>query len=173
MAGRCEFPRLRARSLQGLDVDLPGAFAGRRNVVALAFRREHQGLVDAWAVWAEARAATDPALRFYEIPVIGRRWVPARRFIDTGMAAAIRDPVVLQRTFTVYGDVARVTGPLGIADRSTITVCLVDPTGTVRWQGTGGPSPVLVDALEAASAPGRDAAPSDPGGRHPGSGAGE
>ena len=154
VTGARAFPRLRARDLQGLDVDLPDAFAGERNVVVLAFRREHQDLVDAWLAWFEGRAATDPALRFYEVPVIGRLWVPARRFIDGGMAMAIRDPVVLQRTFTVYGDVGRVTGPLGITDRSTVTICLVDPTGSVAWRGSGGPSPASESALEAALAPG-------------------
>jgi len=54
------------------------------------------------------------------------------------MAAAIRDPVVLRRTLTVYGDVNRVTGPLGISDRSTIAVVLVDRSGEARWLGSGG-----------------------------------
>jgi hypothetical protein len=64
-------------------------------------------------------------------------WAPARRFIDGGMAAAIREPVILQRTLTIYGDVTRLTRPLGIVDRSTISVLLVDATGSVRWQGSG------------------------------------
>ncbi len=42
-------------------------------------------------------AAADPEFRCYELPTIGRLWVPMRRFIDGGMAATIRDPVVRQR----------------------------------------------------------------------------
>jgi hypothetical protein len=64
-------------------------------------------------------------------------WAPARPFIDGGMAAAIKVPEVLQRTLTVYGDVQRVAGPLGIADRSTISLFLVDHEGRVRWSGAG------------------------------------
>lgn len=143
------FPRISARDLERRDVVLPEAFAGERNVVAVAFRRQHQSLVDSWVPWFERQASTDPGLRFYEMPTIGRLWAPARPFIDGGMAAAIRDPVVLRRTFTVYGDVGRVTGPLGITDRSTITVLCVDGQGTVLWQGTGGCTESLTRDLDA------------------------
>ena len=52
---------------------------------------------------AREALATDPGLRFYEVPTIGRIWAPVRNFIDGGMASAIREPVILQRTLTVYG----------------------------------------------------------------------
>lgn len=143
------FPRIAARDLEGRDVVFPDAFAGERNVVVVAFRRQHQSLVDSWVPWFERQAATDPGLRFYELPTIGRLWAPVRPFIDGGMAAAIRDPVVLRRTFTVYGDVGRVTGPLGITDRSTITVLCVDRQGAVLWQGTGGCTGPLARDLDA------------------------
>jgi hypothetical protein len=32
------FPQVRARNLEGLDVDLPDAFVGDRNIVAIAFQ---------------------------------------------------------------------------------------------------------------------------------------
>ena len=132
------FPRLLARDLEGHDAWLPDAFAGVRNVVIVAFRRNHQALVDSWVPWLEDRAADDPGLRFYELPTIGRIWAPVRNVIDGGMAAAIREPVVLQRTLTIYGDVRRLTGPLGIDDRSTVTLLVVDGAGRVQWSGTGG-----------------------------------
>jgi len=152
MAGSLQFPRLRARNLEGLDVDLPDAFVGERNVVAVAFRREHQKLVDSWAEWFEAHAVSNPTLRFYEVPTIGRMWAPVRRFIDGGMAAAIREPIVLRRTFTIYGDVAEVTGPLDISDRSTITVLLVDRGERVLWRTTGGCTESNASRLESALA---------------------
>lgn len=34
--------------------------------------------------------------------------------VSGGMATAIREPVILQRTLTIHGDVDRVTRPLGI-----------------------------------------------------------
>jgi hypothetical protein len=147
------FPELRARNLEGLEVELPAGFAGERNLVAIAFRREHQELVDSWVPWFEAHAAVDPGLRFYEIPTIGRIWAPVRNFIDGGMASAIRQPVILQRTFTVYGDVNRVTRPLGIDDRSTIAVLLLNAAGHVLWRGSGGFTEPLAIELESVSRP--------------------
>jgi hypothetical protein len=38
----------------------------------------------------------------------------------------------------VYTDLRRVTAPLGIGDRSTIWLFLVDRAGRVRWRGSGG-----------------------------------
>lgn len=131
-----------------MDVDLPDAFVGERNIVVVAFQRQHQRLVDSWVPWFEDQAAIDPGLRFYELPTIGRIWAPVRNFIDGGMAAAIRDPVILQRTLTVYGDVNRVTRPLGIEDRSTIALLLVDGSGHVRWHGSGAVAAPLAHDLE-------------------------
>ena len=132
------FPRLNARNLEGLDVKLPDAFDGDRNVVLVAFRREHQSLVDSWVPWLEERVALEPEVKVFEVPVIGRMWAPMRRFIDGGMAASIKVPRILQRTLTVYGPVDALTEPLGITDRSTITVLLLDAKGSVLWSCTGG-----------------------------------
>ena len=133
-----EFPTVSARNLQGREVMLPSAFEGRFNVVVVAFRREHQSLVDSWVPWLEEHAAAHPDFRFYEIPTIGRMWAPFRNFIDGGMAASIKVPHILQRTLTVYGDVNRLTTPLGIDDRSTIALFIADDTGKVLWSGAGG-----------------------------------
>ena len=144
------FPTVSARNLEGLGVTVPEAFAGDRNVVLVAFQRQHQDLVDSWVPWLEEHAAADPGLRFYELPTIGRIWAPVRNLIDGGMAAAIREPVVLRRTLTVYGDVNRLTVPLGIEDRSTIALVLVDGSHAVRWAGSGAFSPDTAADLELA-----------------------
>ncbi len=156
------FPQLAALDLGGRKVALPAGLPGERNVVLIAFRREQQGLVDSWVPWLERRAATDPGLRFVELPAIGLQWQPARAAIHGGMAAAIRDEAVRRRTLTVYTDVRRVTAPLGIDDRNTIWLCLVDRAGRVAWRGSGGFDPAtaaaldtaLATALEPAAAPG-------------------
>ena len=144
------FPTLSARNLEGLDVTVPDAFEGDRNVVLVAFQRQHQDLVDSWIPWLEEHADADSALRFYELPTIGRIWAPVRNFIDGGMASAIREPVILRRTLTVYGDVNRLCGPLGIEDRSTISLFLVDGSHTVRWSGRGAFTPETADDLDRA-----------------------
>ena len=147
MSSGSKFPTIEARSLEGVNVHLPQAFTGERNVVIVAFQRQHQALVDSWVPWLEEQVNADPSLRFYELPVIGRMWAPARRFIDGGMAASIRVPEILQRTLTIYGDVNRITQPLGITDRSTITMLVVDGRGVVHWSATGGFTPPIAGAL--------------------------
>jgi hypothetical protein len=151
---KASFPQLAARDLGGRKVTLPAGLPGERNVVLIAFRRDQQILVDSWVPWLEQRAATDPGLRFVELPAIGLQWQPARAAIDGGMAAAIRDEAVRRRTLTVYTDVRRVTAPLGIDDRNTIWLCLVDRAGRVAWRGSGGFDPALATAPEPAAAPG-------------------
>ena len=131
---------------------LPAGLPGERNVVLIAFRRDQQQLVDSWVPRLEQRAAADPGLRFVELPALGLRWQPARSAIDGGMAAAIRDQAVRRRTLTVYTDLRRVTVPLGIDDRSTIWLCLVDRAGQVAWRGSGGPDPATAAALDTALA---------------------
>jgi len=148
MSSGLVFPSTRARNLEGLDVELPSAFVGDRNIVAVAFQRNHQDLVDSWLPWFEHAALTDGGLRFYEVPTIGRIWAPVRKFIDGGMASAIKEPVILQRTFTVYGDVNQLMQPLEISDRSTISVFCVDRSGAVLWRGDGGYSDLLANDLE-------------------------
>jgi len=155
MVSTLVFPPLLARNLEGLEVELPEGFAGERNIVAIAFQRNHQSIVDSWVPWFDEQSAADPGLRFYELPTIGRIWAPVRNFIDGGMASAIREPVILQRTLTVYGDMNRVTRPLGIDDRSTIAVLLVDRSGHVLWRASGGFTAPLAHELEMALAENR------------------
>lgn len=144
------FPGLTARDLSGREVALPSGLPGERNVVLVAFRRDQQGLVDSWVPWLEQRVATDPGLGFVEVPAIGLQWEPARPAIDGGMAAAIRDEAVRRRTLTLYTDVRRVTVPLGIDDRGTIWLFLVDRAGRVAWRGSGGFDPATAAALDTA-----------------------
>ncbi|GAA1230093.1 hypothetical protein [Oryzihumus leptocrescens] len=144
------FPQLTARDLDGREVALPAGLPGELTVVLVAFRRSHQALVDSWVPWLEARMAMDSRLRVVELPVLALHWAPGRAAIDGGMAAAIPDRAVRRRTLTVYTDVRRVTAALGIEDRETITVCLVDRSGRVWWKGSGGFDRASAAALEAA-----------------------
>lgn len=157
------FPRMEARDLEGTRVVVPDDLAGERNVLLIAFRREHQALVDSWVPFLDARADGDPGLRYYELPTIGLQWSPGRRVIDGGMAAAIPDPAVRRRTLTIYTDVRRVTTALSLETTRTIAVALVDPAGRVSWQGSGPCNEQTGSALDAALASMRGVAgPSTP-----------
>ena len=118
----------------------------------LAFRREQQSEVDSWIPWLHDQPQSDQSLAFYEVPVLGRRWSPLRSFIDGGMAAAIRTPDVLRRTFTVDGNVHTLTSALGIVNQSSIVVLAVTNRGDVIWNERGGWSPPRADSLKVALA---------------------
>ena len=130
------FPRLRARDLTGRTRWLPDALVARRSLVFVAFRREQQAAIDSWGPWLRRPDVAD-RLDFCEVPILGRRWVPMRPVIDGGMAAAVRDEKSRLRTLTVYGDVGRIAEALGIPDRSTVSIFLVDQDGRVLDRATG------------------------------------
>jgi len=134
------FPTLAARDLERSERTLPDAFTGSWNLVVVAFRRQHQTLVDQWVAWHEGVAAERPGFERWEIPVIGALWSPARSFIDGGMAQAVRETYARQHTLTVYTNVAKATYALDITDTGTVTALLVDGSGVIRWRATGVPT---------------------------------
>ncbi|NTU82956.1 MAG: hypothetical protein HGA45_26920 [Chloroflexales bacterium] len=135
------FPQLKARNLNGRRLTLPAGFAGVRNIVIVAFRRWHQPLVDSWFPALDPLLAAHPDLRAYELPVIASGYGLVRPFIDGGMAVAIPDPAVRERTLTVYTDVATVMAALQIANPETITILLVDLSGQISWRSEGAHDP--------------------------------
>lgn len=135
-------------------MELPKDFAARRNLVILAFRQWQQAQVDGWIEWAADEVGLPAALpgsapgdapwagnlvdaAIYEIPLLGRRWSVGRNFIDGGMAAAIRDPVILARTVTVYTDVSAVMGALGIDSTDDVCALVVDDDAGVLARVSG------------------------------------
>lgn len=138
------FPTVTGRDLAGREYRMPGGLPATLTVAILAFRQWQQRQVDAWisalvaaGVTGTPRGAQDLASVVVEIPVLPGRYSPARRFIDGGMATSIRDPDILARTITVYGNVDRFCAPLGIVSRDDVSVRIAEPSGAVRWGMTG------------------------------------
>ena len=130
------FPRLRGRDLTGRTRWLPDAFGEGLNLVFVAFRRDQQTVIDSWAPWLRGPEVAN-RLAFWEVPTLGRRWAPMRPVIDGGMAAAVRDENARRRTVTVYGNVEKIAEALGIPDRSTVSIFLVDHDGHILDRATG------------------------------------
>ena len=131
------FPTVEGVSLDDTELTLPADLEGERNLLAVAFHRNHQRQVDTWIPLFRELEAEVPGLAGYEIPTISGSWRPLRWFIDGGMKAAIPDPLTRSRTVTVYGDVGRVTDGLGLPDRDRIAVVLLDRRGEVFWMARG------------------------------------
>lgn len=157
-----EFPRVRGRSLAGLEVTLPEDLPAARTLVLLAFQQRQQGCVDRWIARAEADGIPGSPLDagpaeetcVVEVPVLSTRWKLGRGFIDGGMASSIRVPRVLARTITVYTDVSAFQRVLGIPDSNAVQACVVNPEGGVLERVPGEPSDEGWAALRAALVPG-------------------
>ena len=131
------FPAITASALSGRKYSLPEDFDGRANVVLVAFRREQQAVVDTWLPAAQKLAAANPAVRYYELPTISRRYTLLRPLIDGGMRGGIPDPAMRDATITLYTNVDAFRRALGLASDRTIYALLVDTRGVVRWRGEG------------------------------------
>jgi hypothetical protein len=143
-----QFPDLDTRTLQGVDKRLPSDLPAERTLLLLPFRQWQQRQVDAWigraddAGWAADLTAGDAAPPFavLEVPCISRRWSVGRSFIDGGMAASIRVPKVLARTWTAYTDVGRVQRALDITDSEQTWVGVLTQSGEVLAHAAGEPT---------------------------------
>ncbi|GIT67904.1 MAG: hypothetical protein Ct9H300mP25_13760 [Acidobacteriota bacterium] len=88
-----KFPDVVGMGLEGKEISLPTGLSGRRNLVAIAFEREHQPVVDTWIASVEPFLAQDPELRLYEVPTIYESSTLFRLWLNNGMRAGITDQV--------------------------------------------------------------------------------
>ena len=144
------FPRVEARSLNGERFTVPDELPGTLRLLAVAFRREQQQLVDSWLGWMLDLEARTPGLRAFELPVLSLVYSPARRLIDGGMARGVGTDAARERTLTVYGDVRGVVGALGLPGTGSIAVVLVDRVGAILAQEAGGFEPIAAQRIESA-----------------------
>jgi hypothetical protein len=146
------------RALDGTEYRLPAGLPAERTLVVLAFRQRQQADVDRWidlavslGVLGSPLVAPEPrATAVVEVPVLGRRYLPARRVIDGGMATAIRDPAVLARTITVYTDPVAYRRRCGITTADQVTAMVVDREGNASFQALGPPTTGRTDELTTA-----------------------
>lgn len=157
--GSWVFPKVSGRDLLGCEYLLPGDFPAEVSIAVIAFKQWQQGQVDAWisrlaeeGIPQTPHGRTDLDRVILELPALSGRYRVARRFIDGGMAASIRDPEVLARTITLYGSVDDLCRPLGIVSREDVSVRVVRRDGSVVWGSTGPVSDAGVVALVAALA---------------------
>lgn len=162
-SGGVRLAPLRGRALDGTPWRLPGDLPAARTLVLLAYRQRHQRDVDAWIDLAVSlgvpptpRGVPRPmATAVIEVPNLSRRWLPARRFIDGGMAAGIRDPDVLARTVTAYGDPAGHRAACGLPEDGgeALQAVVASPAGEVTFHAVGPPGPGSRAALAAVLGP--------------------
>ena len=157
-ADRLRLVPVSGRALDGTPRELPAELPAITTLVLVAFRQRQQRDVDRWIDLAVelgmagtplgAREPLEQAV--IEVPVLGRRYLGARRMIDGGMATSIADPAVLARTITVYTNPGRFRRRCGITTAEQVTALLAARDGTVGWSATGPPGPDARGSLAAA-----------------------
>jgi hypothetical protein len=131
------FPPLSSAALDGSIVRLPHDALGSVVCIAIAFRRQAQAQVDSWLAPFTRVYGGDPAVRIYEIPMIGTiygRLMAGR--IDSGMRSGISrelHPFVI----TFYGHLAPYKKALDMPDSSLAYFFLLDREGRIRWRNRG------------------------------------
>jgi hypothetical protein len=123
--------RFASTTLAGEPLAVPDDLGGPA-LLLFAYRQRQQRDVETWI-----RSVPDnAAIQILEVPVLGRRWLPVRRFIDGGMASNM-ERATREQTMCVYTDVAAFRrNVLGVGSRRVLAV-LVDPGGHVRWHAIG------------------------------------
>lgn len=131
------FPIVTGANLLRRKVTLPADFEGQLNIVLIAFQRWQQSVIDTWVPFAKQLEETNQGVSYYELPVIQRRNVLARTFINEGMRAGIPDQVARERTITLYVDKVAFRGALELPHEDDIYIVLVDREGNAIWKGEG------------------------------------
>jgi hypothetical protein len=144
-----QFPAVIGSNLQRRKLDLPQDFEGELNLVLIAFQQWQQTQVDTWIPFARQLEGTHSGLRYYELPTIQRLNVLARTFINEGMRAGLPDPIVRERTITLYLDKNAFRQALQLPHEDDIYVLLLDRQGQVLWRAEGVFTPEKGDSLAA------------------------
>ena len=130
-------PRLKANDLAGHQTSLPEDATGRVALLALGFTYDSRFAVEAWVKQFRADYGANPEVTFYEIPMIGGFGRLGKWFIDSGMRRGTPKedhPHVI----TVYGGTGAWKRAVGFQARDAAYLLLLDRSGKVRWQHSGG-----------------------------------
>jgi hypothetical protein len=131
------FPSLSSKALSGEKVSLPADCRGFVTLIAIAFQRGAQGMIDSWYEPFSREFGDNPGVRFFEIPMIGSAyWRHLSGWIDSGMRSGI--PVIKHPyVVTYYGDVFPYRRDLGMEDPALAYLFLLDREGRIRWRAKG------------------------------------
>lgn len=146
------FPRLTATNLAHERLVLPRAFAGDRNVLAIAFNRRQRADVDGWTLWLNDLEATRAGVRWYELPMMSRTTGGAvGRLVDRRWRRNIRDVAQRRRTIPLHVDKARFRYLLGLPEgEDAIQLLVVNRRGDILGRASGRFSAANAAAIEAA-----------------------
>lgn len=110
----------------------------------IAHYQAQQPQVDAWMA-----AVAGTGVQALEAPVMQRRYRPAARLIEGGMAGNLT-PEIRARTICLYANVDAWRAERLLSADRVVTALLLDADGTVRMLAYGSPTAASAAAIEAA-----------------------
>ncbi len=142
------FPVVSGNNLDRKELTFPKDFAGKYNLVMVAFQQNQQRSINTWIPFAQEIEATIPGFVYYELPTIYSMPVLSRTFINEGMRAGIPDQIARERTVTLYLDKTAFKSALDIPNEEDIYLFLVDREGYIHWRTSGEYTPERLNELQ-------------------------
>lgn len=131
------FPTVNGSNLQRAKLTLPQDFAGKVNLLFIAFQQWQQDEVNTWIPLAESLEAQFLGLFYYELPTIRALNAFSKFFINEGMRAGIPNPKSRERTITLYLEKDNFRTALNMQDEEHIFALLIDRQGNELWRARG------------------------------------
>ena len=145
--GEKKFPKLTGIDLNGNKQLLPDSFAGKLNIVAIGFEREHQEAINTWIGVADEIIAKNPDIKFYEVPLIYELSTFSRAWVNNGMRFGIQNEIARKRTITVYTNRDEFFNIMQMkGDR--IYVAIINKEGDILWITDGVASKEKVESMQ-------------------------
>ena len=123
--------------MQRAKLTLPQDFAGKVNLLFIAFQQWQQDEVNTWIPLAESCEAQYPGFVYYELHTIRSLNALSKFFINEGMRAGIPNPKSRERTITLYLEKDDFRTALGLEDEEHIFALMIDQQGNELWRARG------------------------------------
>ena len=132
-----KFPIIQGRNLNFQKQEIPNDLGGELNLIIIPFKRWQQDSVDSWVPSLNRFQEFFPKFRFYEVPILNKKWIIEKNYIDGGMRQGIPNNSTRERTITVYLDKNVFKNQLDISSESKIKLFLVSSNHEIIWQNEG------------------------------------
>lgn len=131
------FPVLNGSSLEGKKYVIPKSLEGKYNIVFIAFKREHQILINSWIPLVKSITRKYSDSKYYEIPILSESYQLFKGIIDGGMRSGIADKKAREATITVYDSKTKFMESLDIKDDENIHIFVLNKQGNILWRAIG------------------------------------
>lgn len=125
-------PELKGDYLTKRKATLPADAKGKIALLLIGFGYDSRFPVEKFAAGFDRRFAQNPAVTFYEVPMIGGLGVMVAPFIDGGMRKGTPKEKH-ENVVTVYGGVDPWKERTGMQNDKDAHLVLIDRNGIVRW----------------------------------------